>query len=290
MRRGSFALVLRTAVLLTSACTCSEPGASAVEPAVVEPTPSLPEVPVLPTLSGEIAKVEAAVEGDATAIRALADECDRGITRSCVELAAAWERGDGVRASEAEARRLYRAACRRAGEECLDAARVHADQAGPYFERGCEAGLTEACRRWAEAMPARADEARARGCTLGWVEACTERVEACGGPLSRCVERARAMREAQPTEARRLAAVACRDGAVAGCGIYAELMRETDALTAQVAYQWACEAGDAAACRTLTETFELDPVERARTEQRLAAIARAGSAGGAGEASAEDAP
>ncbi|MBX3250304.1 MAG: hypothetical protein KF901_24210 [Myxococcales bacterium] len=239
--------------------------------------PSLPSVPTLPAAPerGELGRVEAAVEGDATATRALARECDAGITRGCVALGAAWEQGAGVRASADEARRLYRAACRRAGEGCIDAVRLHPDQAGPYFERGCEAGLAEACRRWATAMPAKADEARAKGCTLGWLEACSERVDECAGPLSRCVERAESLRAARPAEARRLASVACRDEVVAGCALFAALMRASDALAAQVAYQWACDAGDLEACHALLTTFELDATELARAGQQVAMLERA---------------
>lgn len=263
-------------------CSCrGDETSGATEPAATEATRDMPEpsAPEREPLGDEHSKVAAAAQGDPTAAIALAQECDRGLSVACVSLAAAWEAGDGVRASEAEARRIYRAACRRAGEGCLDAARVHADQAGPYFERGCEAGLAEACRRWADAMPDRAEEARTRGCGLGWWEACTEPVEGCGGTLARCVERAEALKESRPAEARRLASIACRDETVGGCALYAELLRTEDALAAQVAYEWGCTAGDLASCRALLDgSFTLDAATRARAEERVATLTRAGVA------------
>ena len=187
------------ALLLVAGCTCGAREAEPSEP-VASPTPSVetpvtPEAPPAPRRDKEREKVEAELAGEPEAQQAtlaLADECDTGLTTSCVALAAAWEAGEGVRASEGKARRLYRAACRRAGEGCLDAARLHGDQAGPYYARGCEAGLAEACRRWAQARPDEAAQAREKGCALGWIEACDQPVEGCGGPLSRCLERARA--------------------------------------------------------------------------------------------------
>ncbi|MEZ4249121.1 MAG: hypothetical protein R3B99_12880 [Polyangiales bacterium] len=270
------------ALLLVAGCTCGAREAEPSEP-VASPTPSVetpvtPEAPPAPRRDKEREKVEAELAGEPEAQQAtlaLADECDTGLTTSCVALAAAWEAGEGVRASEGKARRLYRAACRRAGEGCLDAARLHGDQAGPYYARGCEAGLAEACRRWAQARPDEAAQAREKGCALGWIEACDQPVEGCGGPLSRCLERARALQTRQPAQARRLAAIGCRDATVAGCGLYAELLRAEDPLAAQVAYEWACTAGDPTACRTLLDgSFEIDAVTRARATQRLAAIAR----------------
>lgn len=263
-------------------CSCqADDDPSGAEPTSAEaardtPAPSAPESDSEPS-GEEHAKVAAAAEGDPIEIVALAQECDRGLSVACVSLAAAWESGEGVRASEAEARRIFRASCRRAGEGCLDAARVHADQAGPYYERGCEAGLAEACRRWAEAMPDRAEEARTRGCRLGWWEACTEPVEGCGGTLARCVERAEALKASRPAEARRLASIACRDETVGGCALYAELLRTDDALAAQVAYEWGCTAGDLASCRALLDgSFTLDAPTRARAEERVATLTRAG--------------
>ncbi|MCU0674369.1 MAG: hypothetical protein MUE69_16430 [Myxococcota bacterium] len=262
-------------------CRADETSSGATEPAATEPARDMPEpsAPQREPSGEEYSKVAAAAQGDPSATVALAQECDRGLSVACVSLAAAWESGDGVRASEAEARRIYRASCRRAGEGCLDAARMHADQAGPYFERGCEAGLAEACRRWAEAMPDRAEEARTRGCRLGWWDACTEPVEGCGGTLARCVERAAAMKESRPAEARRLASIACRDETVGGCALYAELLRTDDALAAQVAYEWGCTAGDLASCRALLDgSFTLDAATRARAEERVATLTRAGVA------------
>ena len=279
-------LVLLGAVACEDGCTCrtdaslsradltepNGPESNAAESNAAESNAAEPSAE-----SGEeSARVEAGSEGDSTATRTLALECDRGLTHACVSLGAAWEAGQGVRASEAEARRIYRAACRRAGEGCLDAARVHPDQAGPYYERGCQAGLAEACRRWADAMPTKAVEARARGCQLGWWDACTETVEGCGGTLARCLERARELRETRPAEARRLASMTCRDDTVGGCALYAELLHETDPLAAQVAYEWGCTAGDLTSCRTLLDgRFELDPGTRFRAEQRIATLSRA---------------
>lgn len=260
-------------------CQADQTSSNATEPAATEPTRDMPEpsAPEREPAGEEQTKVVVATEGDSSVAVALAQECDRGLSVACVSLAAAWESGRGVRASEAEARRIYRASCRRSGEGCLDAARVHADQAGPYFERGCEAGLTEACRRWAEAMPNRAEEARTRGCRLGWWEACTEPVEGCGGTLARCVERAAALKESRPAEARRLASITCRDETVGGCALYAELLRSEDALAAQVAYEWGCTAGDLASCRALLDgSFTLDAPTRARAEERVATLTRAG--------------
>ncbi|MCB9616647.1 MAG: hypothetical protein H6722_29780 [Sandaracinus sp.] len=276
------------ALFLVAGCTCgareAEPSEVASAAQVASPTPSnetpvTPEAPPTPHHDKEREKVEAELSGEPDAQQAtlaLADECDAGLTTSCVALAAAWESGEGVRASEGKARRLYRAACRRAGEGCLDAARLHTDQAGPYYARGCEAGLAEACRRWAQARPDEAAQAREKGCALGWLEACDQAVEGCGGPLSRCLERARALQTRQPAQARRLAAIGCRDETVAGCGLYAEMLRADDPLAAQVAYEWACTAGDPDACRTLLDgSFEIDAVTQARATQRLAAIERA---------------
>lgn len=283
--RGSplLALPLLLAGLLgcQDGCSCQadQTSSNATEPAATEPTRDMPEpsAPEREPAGEEQTKVAAATEGDSSVAVALAQECDRGLSVACVSLAAAWESGRGVRASEAEARRIYRASCRRSGEGCLDAARVHADQAGPYFERGCEAGLTEACRRWAEAMPNRAEEARMRGCRLGWWDACTEPVEGCGGTLARCVERAATLKESRPAEARRLASIACRDETVGGCALYAELLRSEDALAAQVAYEWGCTAGDLASCRALLDgSFTLDAPTRARAEERVATLTRAG--------------
>jgi hypothetical protein len=285
----SVLLALPLLVACGEGCSCrgatspaTEPAATepaATEPAATEPAATPEPSPEDATPGEEQAKVAAAAEGDASEVVALARECDRGLSVACVSLAAAWESGAGVRASEAEARRIFRASCRRAGEGCLDAARVHPDQAGPYFERGCEAGLAEACRRWAEAMPDRAVDARTRGCRLGWWDACTESVEGCDGTLARCVERARALKDSRPAEARRLASIACRDETVGGCAVYAELLREVDALAAQVAYEWGCTAGDLASCRALSDgSFTLDAPTRARVEERVATLTRAGVA------------
>lgn len=264
-------------LLVLAGCTC---GARETTPVAPEEAPA-PETEALETIvessgAGEELRRARGAEADEPT-RALAGECDRGITVSCVALAAAWEAGRGVRASEAEARRLFRSTCRRAGEGCLDAARVHPDQAGPYFARGCEAGLAEACRRWAQTRPEEAEQARAKGCMVGWLEACEAPVAECGGPLSRCLERAHALREGQPAQARRLAALGCRDETVAGCGLYADLVRGEDPLAAQVAYEWACTAGDARACRELLDgSFEVDALTRTRATLRVSAAERLG--------------
>ncbi|HJL26038.1 MAG TPA: hypothetical protein RMH80_27740, partial [Polyangiaceae bacterium LLY-WYZ-15_(1-7)] len=203
--------------------------------------------------------------------RRWAGECDGGNARSCWLLGRAWEQGEAMDADEGSARRLYRRACREGGQGCADAARLHPDQAKAYAEQGCRAGFGRDCARWAELDPEAAD-AKRLGCAAGWLEGCEEEVEGCGGPLGRCVEQARALAESRPEEARRFARVACSDARTAGCAVYAELLESQDREAAKVAWRWACEGGDAAACEVLLERFDPTPGERARLEALASAL------------------
>ena len=291
-------------ILLASACTC---GGSEREVATPRPTEvsassaETPEPTPPPRRQTEVERIEAQEWGDdesaqasLSALRNLAERCDRDLHLDCWLLGDAYERGEAaLEPGEDDARRLYRRACRHGGLGCADAGRLHTVAARQHFERGCRQGDAQSCELWAgtldpvaqtpepgaaaamapalpAAEPADLKEARRLGCIAGWAQGCSEDdepIEGCDGPILSCAARSAA---AQGAEAQRFALLICDGHITAGCARYGELEEDED--TRRIAFERACVAALPGGCRKLLGLLSSSDSSRATVQRRLCAL------------------
>lgn len=212
---------------------------------------------------------EPASPSEQQAPASLEEECEAELRSAC------WLLGKSIEAEDqTRARRLYRQSCRTHGVGCADAARLAPQNARPFLSQGCRAGDLRACGMWATLPELLEDpaanleelrEARRRGCRAGWAEGCEElrlgdtvlgdtvlaavTLPGCP-PGGGCFE---------PDSSR------CQGEVTSACVTYGHGVLEQHRVihqrgaapehiaTAAMAFQTACESGQAEGCQALLE-------------------------------------